>query len=159
MKRPVLDEVMRPPTQRTWSRLIVLLLGYLRERTDIDMVAQYQCTEWGRAKSGTCLAELSALAARNFKTKRDRDTFRQRRVTVLRERLIAYKPTFAVFYGSRCRSDYETIAGGPFDRQGYRWSRSTLCAFVEHPAAHPGKRTPWWVKRGIEMRRMIEALR
>ena len=91
MKRPVLDEVIRPPTSAHGTRFIVLWLGYLRERTDIDMVAQYQCTEWGRAKSGTRLAELSALAARIFKSKRDRDTFRQRRVTVLRERLIAYK--------------------------------------------------------------------
>jgi hypothetical protein len=45
MKHPCLDEVMRPPTQATWRRLITLLLAYLGERTDTDMVGQYQCTE------------------------------------------------------------------------------------------------------------------
>jgi hypothetical protein len=83
MKRPVLDEVMRPPTQPTWRRLIILLLAYLGERTDTDMVAQYQCTEWGRLKGDTCLVELSALAARNLATKRDRESFRAQRVRTL----------------------------------------------------------------------------
>jgi hypothetical protein len=159
MKRPVLDEVMRPPTQATWRHLIALLLAYLGERTYNDMVAQYQCTEWGRVKGDTCVVELSALAARNFATKRDRDVFRDKRVKTLRTRLVEYRPTFAVFYGSRCREDYERIVGGPFDRHGYRWSGRTLCVLVEHPTARPGKSKSWWFNKGRAMRRMVDARR
>ena len=157
MKQPVLDEVMRPPTQATWRRLITLLLAYLGERSDTDMVAQYQCTEWGGLHGDTCVVELSALAARNFATKRDREAFRDQRVKTLRKRLVKHKPKFAVFYGSRCKEDYEKVAGGPFDRRGYRWSGRTLCVLVEHPTARPGKPPPWWISKGKEMRRLADA--
>lgn len=156
MKHPVLDEVMRPPTQATWRRLITLLLAYLGERTDVDIAAQYQCTEWGRLKGDTCVVELSAVAARNFATKRDRGAFRAQRVRTLRKRLVDNKPKFVLFYGSRCREDYERIAGGSFDRRGYRWSGNTLCVLVEHPAARPGKPTAWWIRKGRGMRKRVQ---
>ncbi len=148
MKRPVLDEVMRPPTQATWRRLITLLLAYLGERTDTDMVAQYQCTEWARSKGDTVRRRVICAHCSELCARRDREAFRDQRVKTLRKRLVDHKPTFAVFYGSRCREDYEKIAGGPFDRYGYRWSGKTLCALVEHPAAHSGKPKSWWIAKG-----------
>jgi hypothetical protein len=110
-------------------------------------------------KGDTCVVELSALAARNLAMKRDRESFRDKRVKTLRKRLVDNKPKFVVFYGSRCREDYENIAGGLFDRSGYRWSGSTLCVLVEHPTARPGKPESWWIDKGIQIRRLIDKRR
>jgi len=157
MHEPVEGRAMRPPMQETWRRLIALLLGYLGQRTDDDMIGDYQCEHWGRKDGDTCVVELSALAARNLGVDRDRTTFLNQRVQTLRERLEHCRPTFCVLYGEGSKERFEEIAGGGFVENGCRWNGRTLCAFVEHPVARPGEPMSWWVAKGEEMRRMVDS--
>lgn len=154
MKLPVDGRTMRPPMQDTWRRLIALLLGYLGERTDDDAIADYQCEKWGRKDGDTCVVELSALAARNLGVERDRKTFMDNRAQTLHQRLLENEPTFCVLYGRGSIDRYEQVVGGAFDANGYRRVGKTLCAFVEHPVARPGKPIEWWIAEGVKIREL-----
>lgn len=159
MKTPVAGYSMRPPTQTTWRRLIMLLLAFKGERTDNDAVGHYQCEAWGSAKGETCLAELSALAANSLSVERDRTAFRNERCAHLRKRLLENAPRFVVVYGLGARQWYEQIVGTPFDSSGSGWTGTTLCVLVEHPVAVPGKPAAWWIEKGVEIRARLQSRR
>ena len=107
MKVPVGNHSMRPPTQTTWRRLIMLLLAFKGARTDNDAIGHYQCEAWGSAKGETCVAELSALAANSLSVERDRTAFRQERCAHLRQPMLESTPRFVVMYGLGARNSYE----------------------------------------------------
>jgi hypothetical protein len=157
MTKPNGTETMRPPTQNTWRRLILLLLSYKAERCDIDSVADYQRCAFGSSTGETCAVELSALAANSLATERDRESFREERCAHLRSRLLESAPEFAVMYGIAAQKWYERIAGGAFDESGYVWAGKTLCALVEHPTARPGKPAQWWIEKGAELREILSS--
>jgi len=157
MTKPVDGRTMRPPMQETWRRLIASLLAYTGQRTDDDMIGDYQCEQWGRRNGPTCVVELSALAAHNLGVERARKEFLDDRIGILRERLLANVPEFVVFYGLGSQGAYQEIAGGGFDATGFRWSGDTLCLFAEHPVAIPGEPMSWWIEKGQQMRQMIDS--
>jgi hypothetical protein len=120
----------RPPTQPTWRRLIQLLLGYEGKPSDLDAVSVYQRDKWGALKGDTASVEVSALHAASLDILVDRDAYRDQRITILKERLEAYRPKFVVFYGLGYSGIYEKIANARFDINGYAWRGSTLCALA-----------------------------
>lgn len=99
MKVPVTNRTTRPPTQDTWRQLIRLLLAFKGERTDNDMIGDYQCDAWGSSSGETCAPELSALAALGMSVQRERTAFSSQRTAHLRKRVLENEPRFVVMYG------------------------------------------------------------
>jgi hypothetical protein len=143
----------RPKLQRTWRPLILLLKAYLNEPSDIEDLRAYQRDRWGRVKLGeTCVIELSGLAARSLRVDVDRESFRQERVEILRQRMLDSKPVFVVMYGVNERPSWEKIAGGPLVRDGVVKVGSTMIAFAPHPQDH-GRRNVDWTNLGEMLRK------
>lgn len=143
----------RPPTQPTWRRLIQLLLAYKGEETDMDAVSRYQRQPWGSLRGETAVIEVAAIHSPKMSGV---VPFREERVAVIRERMVANRPRFALFYGTSYREIYEEIAGR-FDGDGFVWSGDTLCTLVQHPTARPGHSPRWWIDKGEQIRAMIDA--
>lgn len=157
-------------TQPTWRRLIQLLLGFENKRNaealDLDVVYDYQKHRLGRtdpAQRETAVVELGALHAPGLATTVDRISHRDARIEILAQRLLRYRPAFALCYGYKYEQQFERVVGGEFDNDGFRWRGSTLCALVPGPTSFlKGRPTPWaaaswWVEKGRVMRAMIEA--
>jgi hypothetical protein len=89
----------RPALQRTWSRLILLLMTFLEKDTDNASLRIYQRERWGRRNGETCVIELSGPPARNLNVVRQRDAFREKRIRFIRQKMLAFKPVFVVMYG------------------------------------------------------------
>jgi hypothetical protein len=150
----------RPKPQRTWIRLIQLLLGYERKPADLEAAKLYQRDRWGTLNGDAVLAELSALHAKDLDTPIDRNTYRSQRIATLRARLETFRPKFCVFYGVKYQNFYQTIAGTVLYPNGYSWCGSTLCALVQHPI---GRNIPtemksgeWWANKGRLMGTITE---
>lgn len=104
----------------------------------------------------TCVAEISALAARGMTVDRDRITFREERVRHLRDRVLEYAPTFVVMYGGgkSLQRSWNTIASGndspsPFKLEtiagwnvGFYSSDSTAFVRAAHPTSVGGPAPP-----------------
>ena len=145
----------RPPTQATWRRLIQLLLGFKGEFADLNSVRTYQKNPWGSIDGETAVLEVSALHARSLSEDVDRNTYRDKRIATLGERLKEHRPRFVIMYGLGYRDIFEQVIGAPL-RNGHAWQGSSLCALVEHPTARPGKSPQWWIEKGKEIRSMIQ---
>jgi hypothetical protein len=66
---------------------------------------------------------------------------------------------FALFYGLVNRENYEYLAGGAFDLDGFRWRGDTLCVLTPGPTAlnPPACMKPgYWIEHGNRMRERIE---
>jgi len=84
--------------QRTWQKLIWLLLAYKGQEATPAAVLDYQRQYLGRGNGETALIELSCLPARHNGIDVPRMQFRERRTERIREQMFQHKPKFAVFY-------------------------------------------------------------
>lgn len=146
--------------------MIQLLFGFKgrEDAENLDAVYQYQKYRLGRtdpAEDETAVVELGALHAPGLATPIDRITHREQRIEILGQRMLGYKPTFAVCYGYKFEEQFGGVVGGEVDIDGFRWRGSTLCALVPGPTSHlKGRPTPWasassWVNKGRKMRAMV----
>lgn len=147
----------KPPTQPTWRSLIQLLLAYLGRPADLEEVREYQREMWGMSHGETAVIELSALRATTLDVEVDRERHRAYRIDHIRARMLQYRPKFVLFYGLMYRKFYERIAGGVFNRAGFRWSDGTLCVLARHPAPRRSVVTESWIHLGKLMSSIVDA--
>ena len=140
--------------QRTWQRLMLLLMTYREKCTgevfkDDEVLRTYQRERWGSSIGETCVIELSGLPARNFQVPVDRERFREERIEFICNKISFYKPKLIVMYGVRDLKHWEYIAGIKL-KPGIPQERgSTIFLFVLHPVAHGPRRQDWieWGRR------------
>jgi hypothetical protein len=138
----------------TWQPLIHILLGFTG---DTDDPHEYQWKRFGRTTDGeTAVIELAAGAAKNLSIATDREEHRAERIERISKELQNHAPRFALFYGLSYSDDYEKIAGGTFDPDGFRWSGKTLCALTGHPA-RPTKTYAYWTEYGKKLRARFDS--
>jgi hypothetical protein len=137
--------------QSTWRSLILLLMTFLNRPTDKESLRSYQRSEWGRTNGETCVIELSGLAANNLTVPRDRETFRQERIRVIRERMRENHPQLVVMYGTAQRQNWEKIAGGSFPPDNVLVSDGAILALTPHPVKH-GLSNAYWEELGQRLR-------
>lgn len=145
-------------TQPTWRRLIQTLLAFQEKPTDLQSVYDYQKYKFGRINGETAVLELGALHAPGLASSVDRESFRDERITILRERLIENQPVFALCYGLRFKEQFERVVGAPFDMNGLSWCGRTLCVLAPGPTSRPpspGSRPEWWIDKGREMKTLV----
>ncbi len=113
----------------------------------------YQATKFGiSGRDGeTCVIDLSALAAPNLKCARDREIFREHRISVIRQRIQQHRPTFVVTYGLMSKLHFERVAGGKFDVDGICESDGTVFMHTRAPTA-VGSTNKQWLEFGLRLR-------
>jgi hypothetical protein len=147
-------------TQPTWRRLIQLLLAFKGESTNLDAVYEYQQHKLGRLDGETAVVELGALHAPSLAAEVDRDSFRGERINLLRARLLENQPIFALCYGYGFSEQYVRVIGLDFNAEGFAWCGETLCVLAPGPTSWPplpGSDPSWWIDKGREMRKIIDA--
>ncbi len=123
----------KPRLQSTWRPLMLLMMTFLGRPTDNENLRRYQRDEWGTLGGETCVIELSGLAAHSFKVERDRESFREERIKVIRERILHYKPALVVMYGVSEKPHWEAIIEKHFPSENFLRLGNTLVAFTPHP--------------------------
>jgi hypothetical protein len=142
-----------PELQRTWRRLMLLLMTFLGRPTDDESLSEYQRDEWGRLSGETCVIELSGLAAKSAKVRRDRKSFRVERIKTIRERMFQHKPELVVMYGLSEKRHWEAITEQRFPTGNILKLGHTIVAQPIHPMAY-GERgpDPYWREWGERLR-------
>jgi len=138
--------------QPTWRRLILLLMGFLGKQTDNETLREYQSREWGRLNGETCVIELSGLAAHSFQVVRDRKSFRQTRIDLIRNRIREHGPRFVIMYGKKQALSWEQIADYDIKPDNIRHAGTTAFAVMPSPTAY-GSTDAAWVEIGKRLRR------
>lgn len=140
--------------QATWRPLILLLKTAHDEKIGREELLTYQRTLWGSSTGDTCLIELSGLAAKSLQIEIDRESFRQKRIAFLKDRLSKNQPKLIVMYGTSYQKYWEQIAGADLIRDDLVLCGSTLVAFTPHPVAR--KRTNEnWIELGKKIRAQL----
>ena len=143
------------PLQRTWSKLIRVLLSFQGLAPTTQDVKAFQRDHLGREHSDTCLIELLPLpspstAQWRYSTFSTLPHLSNRQAYVghlghgraehIRARIAEHRPSAVVFYGLRYRQWWERIAGtdllpGEFDglRLGHQGVTTYLA--MQHPVA------------------------
>ncbi len=144
-----------PILQKTWAKLIRLLLGAQGRSISTEHIRAYQRDQWGRSDGNTCLIELLPLpspslghwlyaecSALPYLT--SRETYRQEliqgRIDHIKQRISEYQPQAVIFYGLEYRTWWEVIAEAPFEvHQDVRLfnaqGKYTHYLMVQHPVA------------------------
>ncbi|HMD22341.1 MAG TPA: hypothetical protein VKH40_18590, partial [Alloacidobacterium sp.] len=137
----------------TWRSLILLLMTFLEKPNDRESLRSYQRSHWGSSSGETCVIELSGLAARNLNAPRDRESFREERITKIRERLNENNSTvkLVVMYGRTRKESWEKIAGRTFPPDGILTSGTTIIAHTPAPVAF-GLTNEYWEELGLLLR-------
>lgn len=144
----------KPPLQKTWRPLLLLLAIMLDKPTDNEALRRYQRDHWGMLDGETCVIELSGLAARNFMVLRDRRSFRDERIAVIRDRISQYEPVIVVMYGERDRNHWEKIVGQSFRTERILRVGPTVFVLTRHPVSH-GLTSNYWRNLGLGLRGVI----
>ncbi|MGA2964841.1 MAG: hypothetical protein ABSD64_01425 [Terriglobales bacterium] len=139
--------------QRTWRRLMLLLMTFLGRPTDDASLLKYQRDEWGRLNGETCVIELSGLAAKSAKIHRDRTSFRPERIKLIRERMLQNKPELVVMYGRKEKRHWEAITEQRFPPENILKLGRTIVALALHPTTWGnGAPDDYWQKLGERLR-------
>jgi len=146
--------------QPTWIPLIRTLLAFKGEPADDAACLAYQRERFAAGDGDEAVLELSAYAAANLGVASPRERYMAQRIERTKELLAHHRPAFLVCYGTTRRADFEKIAGGPFDADGFRVSGSTVCAIAMHPTPRfrPAPPPASWMQLGQELRRRVDAL-
>jgi hypothetical protein len=99
-------------------------MAFLEKPTDNESLKTYQRELWGRLNGETCVTELSGLPANSFDVPRERELFRQERISVMCEKMRTYKPVLVVIYGVGTRRRWEL--GGGYSSDRLRRLQSTI---------------------------------
>jgi hypothetical protein len=149
--------------QPTWQGLIRFRLAYAGLSTTDADVLRYQREELGRSGGAEALLEGSGYAAKSLKEKSPREKYLATRIDRLHELILEHvpKPEVVLCYGRTYASYFESVCGGPFDSDGFRWSGDTLCTLTPHPYQRRGASPSpeFWTELGREMRRRVDERR
>jgi hypothetical protein len=146
----------RPRIQRTWGKLIRILLAVKHLPFTTKQVCRYQRDYLGRSTGDTCLLELLPLPSPSTKNwlyadysqlpyLKDRTTYKQtlldERIAHLRQRIEQYRPAVVLFYGISYRKHWRAIVNNvdfsPSDDTDYYSGNngSQLFLIIKHPVA------------------------
>ncbi|HEY1428078.1 MAG TPA: hypothetical protein VGF18_00765 [Candidatus Tumulicola sp.] len=144
--------------QRTWQKLIWLLLGYEGQEPNAGDTLRYQRELLGRGGGETALVELSSLPAVHNDVPVQREMFRKERISTIRERLLAWKPRFVVFYSpdKRYTEAWNEIAGVRLDRDTPTRHEGTVFVVTYHPNGQWKK--AYWTEMGRRLRSLTGQL-
>jgi hypothetical protein len=123
------------PLQKTWRKLMLILLTSLEETADKEDLRTYQRCKLGRKRGETCLLELSGLPANSSRIDRDRKTFLQPRILRIAQELKTNQPRFVVLYGKGHQGDFREIVGQLPELDEVRFVGSTAVLFTKHTNA------------------------
>ena len=137
--------------QATWRPLMLLLMTFLNKQANKENLQKYQRSQWGRITGETCVIELSGLAANNLTVPRDRETFREKRIDVIRERMAQNRPRLVVMYGTTQKQSWEKIAGRSFPPNKVLVSNGGILTLTPHPVAY-GRSNADWKELGSMLR-------
>jgi hypothetical protein len=130
---------------------MLLLMTYRGRPFDKDALRNYQRDEWGALQGETCVIELSGLAARSLKVTRDRESFREERINVIRERMRSHKPKLVVMYGKGQKDAWEAIAGRAFPADNILKDGDRTLVSTPAPTSR-GLRNTYWEQLGKRLR-------
>jgi hypothetical protein len=125
--------------QRTWQKLIWLLLQYKDKDPTPEAVLAYQKARLGRADGETALIEMCGLPAKNNGVDIPRMLFRKERTDVLAQRMREHRPEFVVFYSPNNRKGrqyvdaWDAISGVTLVRDQPEVVGQTVCVMTYHP--------------------------
>lgn len=150
----------KPPLQRTWRSMMLLLMSFLEKAFDNENLRAYQRDHWGMCGGNTCVIELGGFPARSFRVFRDRERFRAERIATIRERMNVANPALVVMYGAGAKQHYQAITGQLFSNEntkglpvGFLQRGPTKIAFTPHSVAF-GMKDAYWVELGKKLRQM-----
>lgn len=155
-----------PPIQRTWGKLISILLVLGSDNpVDREKVREYQRTHLGRSDSNHCLLELMPLPSCSTKEQdwrygqfginylSSRDSYLEhvlpQRISALKKLIEEHCPNRVIFYSMGYMSAWQTVAGGEFstfteDRRVFHLHSGEADYFViPHPVAHGMSNQDW----------------
>jgi hypothetical protein len=141
----------KPALQPTWRPLLILLMAFLGKPVDNETLRAYQRDRWGSRSGETCVIELSGLAAASLAVERDRESFREERIRVIRERIKEHAPRLVVMYGIAQLDAWKEISGCRFEKGKMEKSGSTIFSVHQHPVT-PGLKNSKWEQAGIKLR-------
>lgn len=144
----------KPMLQQTWRPLLLLLATALGRPSDNGALRSYQRNHWGMLNDETCVIELSGLAAANLRVARDRISFRQDRIAIIRDRIRQCHPRLVVMYRTRDLPAWEAIAGQPFPSNGLLRVGTSVLVTTPHPGEH-GLTNEYWTMLGRRLRRIM----
>jgi hypothetical protein len=123
--------------QRTWKKLMLLLMPVIKKGTDSRTLVDYQSRHWGSfaADGETCVIELGGLSAKHLGFKIDRRAFRAERILRIKKRLDSCRPKLVVMYGVTQRPAWKAISGCEFKAHSCARLNETLFAFMPSPTA------------------------
>jgi hypothetical protein len=143
----------RPKIQRTWGKLIRVILAVEGNSPTTTQVRKYQKDCLGRPSKNNCLLELFPLPSPSvghwlygdysaLPYLRSRESYRgkmlEKRIAHLQERIRQYRPRLVLFYSFSYRNHWEEIAGvdfTPVDNEDFYLARDENQTFViiKHP--------------------------
>ncbi len=141
---------------------MLLLMTFLEEDADKQILLSYQREHWGMGKDDTCVCELFGLPAPIFKaykalmlelfTQKQIDEILKERIRFIRGKILENKPKLVVMYGRGARKQWREIAGHPFlDDDEVIKIGPTIMVSATHPTAH-GVKNEYWVQLGKSLR-------
>ncbi len=164
-------DATKPKQQSTWARLIRTIYGFEgNHHTDIlaKQVSTYQRDKFLRRDSDSCSIELLPLPSPSMNDwlyakhstldelqsrKRYREQFSEQRATVIRRRIVEYRPQLVMFYGlhPEYRVWWEKIANQTFSEKSvtdklsaeFAFNEHTVFIISRHPVAH-GTTNEYW---------------
>jgi hypothetical protein len=141
-------------TQATWAKLIWLMLAYKGVEPDRRATLNYQRQHLGRINNETALIEISSIPAQHNGIQVPRELFRQRRIKIIRERLLHRKPRFVVFYSPdrRYLNAWEQIANCELRRDEPKMVNGSVCIVTYHPNGKWSK--AYWAHIGRQLRQI-----
>jgi hypothetical protein len=156
----------KPQLQKTWKQLILLLMVFKNKSTDNESRRLYQRDHWGMQNGETCVIELSGLPAHSYtKSKHQRvklfpqgefEKILERRINLIRERILENKPCLVVMYGLSEKKHFEKIAGQVFPSNGVMSLGSSTLALATHPVSFEGVKNRYWIELGKRLRHHSE---
>lgn len=141
----------KPALQPTWRPLMILLMAFLGKSIDNETLRTYQRDRWGSRSGETCVIELSGLAAASLKVDRDRESFREERIRVIKERMGENQPRLVVMYGMAQLDAWKEISGCRFEKGDIEKPGSTIFSVQKHPVT-PGLKNSHWEQAGMKLR-------
>jgi hypothetical protein len=140
--------------QPTWRRLMLSLMPSLKLGTDQAALREYQCRHWGMRNGETCVIELGGLSARSLATAVDRNSFRDRRINLIKAKMERSSPQLVVMYGAGSRDAWNTISACNYARGHLMKPGKTQFAFMHGPTA-AGERDDEWIDLGARIAQQL----
>ncbi len=152
--------------QKTWKQLMLLLMAFrgtpkdLNDAGDKESLRSYQADCWGSETGETCVIELFGLPANSYRTSKKQkselfDTvqladIRERRIAVIRDRILTHKPKLVVMYGRKEMEHWKRIARvmEEFPMSADR----PIFTFPTHPVSFEGVTNMYWNELGKSLR-------